>query len=162
MEGKVPVVVIITHFLLFQCSLFLSGTTLTAQGTRSWAWPDWLRMSWRRSLNNCCPIWRAEGLNPDPPCPLPPTPPQLRPLPQPPLLSPRNATCMPEIRAASRAFWKSEIWAKEDVYLCLFVLHGFKVGWQEPSQDSEDWFHSKLKETHTRGDQDLKIEKQKT
>lgn len=45
-------------------SLFLSGTTWTGRGTRSWAWPGWLRTCWLRSLSSCWGSWRPEASSP--------------------------------------------------------------------------------------------------
>lgn len=80
-------------FLFFPCSSFLSGTTSTVQGTRSWAWPAWPRTSWQRSLTSCFLLWRVGGSNPALLCLPPLTPPQCPLPPQKPLLPP---TCTPE------------------------------------------------------------------
>lgn len=107
---------IIVYFSLVPLSLFLSGTTSTGQGIRSWAWLGWLRTSWQRSQTSCCPSWRVGESNPDPLCPPPPTSPQCPPSPQPPLLPSRTATCTPEVRTTGGAvhFHKGR---------CMFVSH---------------------------------------
>ena len=51
----------ITLLMFFPLSLSHSGTTLTGQGTTSWAWPGSPKTSWLRSLASSCPTWKLVG-----------------------------------------------------------------------------------------------------
>lgn len=121
---RIQSMVIIINSPRFSFSSFLSVTTSTGQGTRSWAWPDWLRMSWQRSLTSCYLSWKVGGLNPDHLCQPPLNPPQCLPIPQPPMLHRRNAKCLPEMRAVGRALGQLDISAAGDgvfLNLCVYV-----------------------------------------